>query len=1239
MLAALFAATSWTVAAPRPRQSDGNEKTQGKVVAPKGDAADHFGAEKAVVPIPADQVKGPHPIIKPDETTHDFGSVWVGPPLKHAFKIKNEGDAPLAINKVKPSCGCTVAGDYPKKLEPGEEGEFPFSMMSTKLRGPFDKGITISTNDPTTPELRLKLKGTVKRYVEIVPTSANFGKITTQEPQERVVNITNNTDEPLKLTMVPTSNSKFKYDLVEKTPGKQYDLHVTAAPPFEEGTLKDSITLHTNVDAQKELQVEVMAAVPARLEVQPAAVMLTRPRTEGAPPAEGLSRVIKFTNYGKTPTKVLEATVDDPTVTVNISERKEGEAYTILVQMPPGYEPPTEGRTITLKTDDSQQPVIKIPIQAPAPQPSVAARSQAKPAESLIGQPAPVFSLQTLESKSLNNETLTNSVAVLNFFAPNCGFCKKQIPRLEPIREKYADKGVRFVNVSEKMGSKEYSQDEIVEIIKATGFKGELALDPTNAVGPLFKANSFPTMIVLGKTGKVEAVNSGNIADLETRLTGQIDALLANKPIPVEAVAANTRPTLDPEANKPAEAPKRARPEDLVGQTAPSFTLATLESKPLSNSELVKNAATVLNFFAPNCGFCKKQIPRLETLRKSYVEKGVRFVNVAESMGKPYPVEDIQKILKDLGSELEVALDPENRVGPLFNATGFPTMVVVGKSGKVEAVNVGNIADLESKLQSQLDALVAGKPIPAAPAIAQAAPKEAPPTPTPLRDAPKPTPPTAPAAAKPAPTFTLTTVDGKTLNNEEFAKSSATVLNFFAPNCGYCKKQIPRVETIRKTYAEKGVRFVNVVETMGKEFTPEETQAILKELGSGLEVAHDPGNKVGPGFGTAGFPTMVVVGKSGKIEATNIGNIADLETKLSGQLDALIAGKPIPAQFADAPPPPARPKPDDLLGKPTSAFSLTTTAGKTVSNTELANAPATVLNFFAPNCGYCKKQIPRLETIRKTYAEKGVRFVNVVEAMGKAYTPEETQVILKELGAELEVAHDPDNKVGKQFNVSGFPTMVVVGKSGKVEAVNIGNIGDLETKLSGQLDSLIAGKSIAQAAPPSGQPTPPPRPQRPAMELVGKPAPAFTIDTLEGKKVSSDDFKNHPAMVLNFVAPNCGYCKKQLPSVEAVRAEYEAKGVRFVNVAQKMGAKEFTTEEIVDVFKGAGSRLELAKDSENQVGQLFKAVSYPTMIVVSKEGKIEHVNIGAQADLDKSLKAQLDGLIAGKPTAGSPGGN
>ena len=183
---------------------------------------------KAIKP---EDVKGPHPIIKVDEETHDFGAGWVGPPLKHSFKITNAGDAPLEITRVKPACGCTIAGDYPKTLAPGQTGEFPFSMASKKLRGHFEKAITIASNDPVTPELRVKLKGEMKRSVDVTPPSANFAKITGNDPQERIVNITNNTDNPLKLTLDQPKDSKFKAEIVEKAPGKQFDLKISAVPP------------------------------------------------------------------------------------------------------------------------------------------------------------------------------------------------------------------------------------------------------------------------------------------------------------------------------------------------------------------------------------------------------------------------------------------------------------------------------------------------------------------------------------------------------------------------------------------------------------------------------------------------------------------------------------------------------------------------------------------------------------------------------------------------------------------------------------------------------------------------------------------------------------------------------------------------------------------------------------------------------------------------------------------------
>ncbi len=833
-----------------------------------------------VKPMKPEDVKGPHPIIKVDEETHDFGAGWVGPPLKHTFKITNSGDAPLEITRVKPACGCTVAGNYPKTLAPGESGEFPFSMASNKLRGHFEKAITIGSNDPVTPELRLKLKGEMKRYVDVTPPSANFAKITSQEAQERIVNITNNTENPLKLTVEQPAESKFKAEVIEKTPGKQFDLKISAVPPFEPGNLRTTITLKTNIPEQNEVTVDVNGLVPDRLEVQPTVITLN-PARPGAEETTGISRVIRFTNYGKDPVKVLEATVDDPAVTVNVAERKAGENYTIQVQMPAGYTPPATGRTITLKTDDKEKSTITVPIQGSAAAKTADAKDPAAPKpeapKPLTAQSAPAFKLTTTEGKEVTNESLKGSVAVLNFFAGNCGYCKKQIPRLETVRAEYAEKPVRFINVSQKMGSKEFTQDELVNMLKELSFRGELALNHTNDVGQKFQANGFPTMVILDKEGKVAVSNVGNIGDLEERMKKQLNALIDGKPIPADAM---------PTAPAPSDKPAAPAADALVGKPAPAINLKTVDGKDLTNASFAQAPATVLDFFAVNCGYCIKQLPRVEAVRAKYAEKGIRFVAVQETMRQEFSKEDAQKKLDEVAWKGEWAQDPGNSAGPAFGARGFPTMVIVNKAGNIEAVNVGNMADLETKVPAQLDAILAGKP---ASSVAAAPADPAAPT------GDKPAPTKRPAellVGTQAPAFSVQTVAGKPLTSDDFSKHPATVLNFVAPNCGFCKKQMPNVEKVRAEYEAKGVRFVNVAEKMGqKEFTTEETVDVFKQAGSNLDIAKDEGNSIGQQFKAQSYPTMVVVGKDGKIEHVNIGAKPDLETILKGQLDGLIAKK------------------------------------------------------------------------------------------------------------------------------------------------------------------------------------------------------------------------------------------------------------------------------------------------------------------------------------------------------------
>src|SRR5580698_9987803 len=56
------------------------------------------------------------------DSTKDFGRIEEGQKLEVSFRFRNAGDKPLVIQRVQPSCGCTVAEQPTEPVAPGAEG-------------------------------------------------------------------------------------------------------------------------------------------------------------------------------------------------------------------------------------------------------------------------------------------------------------------------------------------------------------------------------------------------------------------------------------------------------------------------------------------------------------------------------------------------------------------------------------------------------------------------------------------------------------------------------------------------------------------------------------------------------------------------------------------------------------------------------------------------------------------------------------------------------------------------------------------------------------------------------------------------------------------------------------------------------------------------------------------------------------------------------------------------------------
>jgi hypothetical protein len=80
------------------------------------------------------------------DSSKDFGKIEEGQKLEVSFRFKNTGDKPLVIERVQPSCGCTVAEQSTEPIAPGGEGQVKASFNSQGRTGVNHKTLFVTAN-------------------------------------------------------------------------------------------------------------------------------------------------------------------------------------------------------------------------------------------------------------------------------------------------------------------------------------------------------------------------------------------------------------------------------------------------------------------------------------------------------------------------------------------------------------------------------------------------------------------------------------------------------------------------------------------------------------------------------------------------------------------------------------------------------------------------------------------------------------------------------------------------------------------------------------------------------------------------------------------------------------------------------------------------------------------------------------------------------------------------------------
>ena len=149
----------------------------------------------------------------------------------------------------------------------------------------------------------------------------------------------------------------------------------------------------------------------------------------------------------------------------------------------------------------------------------------------------------------------------------------------------------------------------------------------------------------------------------------------------------------------------------------------------------------------------------------------------------------------------------------------------------------------------------------------------------------------------------------------------------------------------------------------------------------------------------------------------------------------------------------------DLLGNEAPDFTLEDLAGNKVTLSQaVKNNKVIVLDFWATWCGPCVRAMPTIHKVTSEHADKGVQLyaVNLREGADKI-----NQFLNKQDLKGLPVLRDADGGVANQYGVEAIPTTVIIGPDGSVQAVHVGAAGDLEKKLTQEIQTLLKGEKLA----------------------------------------------------------------------------------------------------------------------------------------------------------------------------------
>jgi peroxiredoxin len=262
------------------------------------------------------------------------------------------------------------------------------------------------------------------------------------------------------------------------------------------------------------------------------------------------------------------------------------------------------------------------------------------------------------------------------------------------------------------------------------------------------------------------------------------------------------------------------------------------------------------------------------------------------------------------------------------------------------------------------------------------------------------------AAGSQAPSFALRSLGGETVSLARLLDPGLpAVIVFSDPDCGPCSALLPKIAEWQREFA---AQLTLAIVSRG---TPEANRVKAHDYGL-ANVLLQTGREVASAYGVLGTPSAVLVTAAGRIGSPPAQGHADITSLVDRAARTTEAWRPASetpdgAPFAG----PDQPLPD---------LAWSTLDGREIRLSDFRGRP-TVLMFWNPSCGYCRKMLDDLKAWDARPAT--VRQPMIVVSAGPVTDNEA-------MGLRSPIVLDQDFAVGRLFGARGTPAAAVVDPTG-----------------------------------------------------------------------------------------------------------------------------------------------------------------------------------------------------------------